>query len=255
MRSLLLLLGALALVGCSDDTGTGPLPDAPPQADIGPAGDNGVLPDTGAPGDNGVPGDTGPGADTLQGDGAPLACDPSFGQADACGGNLVGKWKYTSGCVADSAYEPLKTNCPGVQISNVAVSFTAASALTFYANGGLIQVFNGNITGKALFPQTCVKVGCNALQGVLALAVGLKNPGSTVTCTAAAAGACDCDFNIKLVNFGGAKYTISGNEVTVTGAGGNQWTYYYCVSGNELRYRGTDQNDDHHVTYVLVAAP
>jgi hypothetical protein len=248
----LLLLAAVVLVGCTEEN-TGPLADGPSQGDTGPAGDVGVQSDTVAPGDNGVTGDIGPGADTLQGDGG-LTCDPTFGQADACGGNLVGKWSYTTGCVADSAYDALKDNCPGVQISNVAISFTAASAITFYANGGLLQVFNGNITGKALFPQSCVKLGCNALQGVLKLAVGLKNPGSDVTCVAAGTG-CDCDFNLKLVNFGGAKYTVSGGEVTVTGAGGGQWTYYYCVSGNELRYRGTDQNDDHHVTYVLVAAP
>jgi hypothetical protein len=272
MRTLSLALAVLFVAACSDDTSTpdsGPVTDGPVAADTstlegGGQTDTGTddtgSDDTGSDDTGGTddssPGDTGSTDTSGQSDTTQQTCDPNFGQQQACGGNLSGtKWNYTEGCVADAAFDPLKQNCPGATVSNVAYAMTANSTLQFFANGSMIRVFNGQITGQANFPQACTGLGCPALQSALQLAL-INRPGSTVACTAATGGGCDCDVMINLFAWGGGQYTINGNVVTVTPAGGTAYPYYYCVSGNTLTYAGTPQNpSDTNVTYVLSPAP
>lgn len=260
MRRAIIALGVLSLstTACSDKAGeildSGPLGDGPVAIDTGMLEGGGQL-DTGA-GDTSGTIDTGGAGDTGgQTDGSPKTCDPNFGQQQACGGTLSGtKWKYTEGCVADAAFDDLKKNCPGATVSNVAYAMPATNTLQFFANGNLVRVFNGSISGKASFPQACTGFGCPALQGVLVMALA-KYPGSTVNCTAASGGGCDCDVMLKLFAFNGGTYTTSGSVVTVTAAG-NQYPYHYCVSGSVLTYAGTAQNpNDRNVTYVLQQTP
>lgn len=247
------LAATLLFLGCSDDGSVtpdqGPSGDGPGQAETSVT-DVGGQRDTKPPGDKGPVTDGGGSTDI-----GPITCDPSFGQAQACGGTLTGtKWKYVAGCVADSAFDALKTNCSGATVSNVAYSMTPNSTVQFFANGTLVRYFSGKITGKATFPQTCTRLGCTTLQSALALAL-LKYPGSTVTCTAATGGGCTCDVTINLFSFSGGSYTTSGNTVTVT-VSTNQHPFYYCVAGNTLTYHGTPQNtNDQHVTYVLKSTP
>lgn len=248
-------LAAALLAACSDDT-TGVLSDGPVAGDTGVTADNGGTADTGTTVDTVVPVDQGPVADTGgTTDGPAVSCDPGFSAKQACGGALSGtKWKYVTGCVNKAAFDELKKNCPGTTVSNVSYSMAPNNTLQFYANGSLLRVFSGEISSKMLFPGACTKLGCKALQGVLALIVA-KYPGSKVVCTAASGGGCTCDAKLKLFALGGGKYAVSGNKVTVTAAG-KSYPYNYCVKGNVLTYAGTPQNtSDKNVTYVLTRTP
>jgi len=268
MRTLMVLAAFLLLAACdksetNNPDGTPPGGDGPVITDTGVPSEGSVPGDNGVPSEGSVPGDTGvPSEGSVPGDngvpsdnGAPVACDPNFGQAEACGGTLGGtKWKYTGGCVADAAWDALKTNCPGATVSNVAVSVGTNNSLHFFNNGTLMRTFSGSISGKAFFPQACTKLGCVTLQAALKLALA-THPGSTVTCAAASAGGCDCDVSIALFAFNGGTWVANGGTVTVTAAN-NTYPYYYCISGNTLTYHGTPQNtDDQNVTYVLQTMP
>jgi len=238
-------------------TDTGGKLDTGGQTDTGGTLDTGGKLDTGGQTDTGGKLDTGGQADTGGTlDAGPTTCNPNFGQAQACGGPLSGtKWTYTTGCVSSAALDDLKAACPTVAVSNVAYSMTPNSTLQFFAGGNLLRVFSGKITGKAVFPASCVKLGCPALQTGLALAL-LKYPGSQVTCAAATGGGCSCDTSINLFAFGGGQYvTNSAGVVTVTVAA-TQYPYHYCVKGNSLTYAGTASNPtDKNVTYVLTLTP
>jgi hypothetical protein len=128
------------------------------------------------------------------------------------------------------------------------------NTLQFFANGNLLQVFDGTLSGQASFPpdvpQSCTRLGCQALQ----VALEQRFSGSTVSCTAGGGGGCDCDLTLKLFAFKSGTYTTAGGVVTVTA--GTQYPYHYCVSGSTLTYAGAQQNPaDRHVTYVLQQLP
>jgi hypothetical protein len=212
----------------------------------------------GSRGDHGgaVNGDGSPVGDqgAFLGDVSPgLVCDPSFGQTQACGGNLVGKWQYQSGCIADAAFDDLRASCSGVQISAVSCALAPGNAVTFFANGTFARQFSGSIFAKALFGQSCTKLGCAALQVALKLSLA-KFPGSTISC-APMSGGCDCSVELKLASYSLGTFKTNGGVVTVT-ALGVDYPFYYCVRGNQVLYRGTEQNSvDQNVVYLLESAP
>jgi hypothetical protein len=248
MKNLLMLALMTLVWGCSDNPSGGDVglqPDKNPLVDTG-----GPTPDKGPPSEQGPTTDKGP-----AGDKGNLTCDPSFGQAQACGGAVVGKWKYTAGCVADAAFDDLKTDCPGVQISGVAYNVGTNNTVTFVAGGSFTRVFTGSIVGKAAFGQACTKLGCTALQAAVKLAVAVKYPGSTIQCTANTASGCDCDVDLKVSTFAAGTYTTSSGVLTAKVVSVDH-PYYYCIQGTRLVYHGTPQNtNDHNVTYVLELVP
>lgn len=236
-------------------------------ADFGPGGDGPLPVDVGAvenevptdgPHDTGqadtAPLDTGQ-ADTGRADGGAQQCDPNFGQAQACGGALLGtQWQYQSGCVNEAAFDSLKTVCPTLQISQAAFSVNSAtSKLYLFANNTAIQSFDAKITYRAFYPQSCAALGCPAVQAALDLAMALY-PGSTASCLQAGGGGCACDVMLKATGLGGGSWSASGGVATVTAAG-NPHPYHYCIEGKTLTLRGTTSNNDQHVTYVLGSMP
>jgi len=44
-------------------------------------------------------------------------CNPDFGANEACGGNVVGTWKYVSACHNGELYDTIKI-CKGAELSN-----------------------------------------------------------------------------------------------------------------------------------------
>lgn len=239
-----LLLGlVLALSACSDDD-TGSTPDGgvatqdtgSTQHDTGS-----TQQDTGAP-----PADTGTGP---QDSGAPPAvCGAEFTQKEACGGSLPGTWKYVAGCVEPSTWADLKKTCPGFTATKVKFAIDPKfNALTFTPGGKFTRAIKGTIAGTGHFPAVCTKLGCKVLESAIKLAAPL----TTVACVTVSAGGCSCTLSVPLAHVGAGSYTVTGGNITVTG-GSKTLPYYFCVKGNQLRYRGTSANpDDRHVTFAL----
>jgi hypothetical protein len=180
--------------------------------------------------------------------GAPGSCGSEFVPKDACGGSLVGTWKYVAGCVEPSTWAELKSKCPGFTATKVKFAIDPKfNALTFTPGGKFTRAIKGTIAGTGHFPATCAKLGCKVLES----AIKLTAPLATVTCAKASAGGCSCTLSVPLAHVGAGSYTTKGGDITVTG-GAKTLPYFFCVKGNQLRYRGTTANsDDRHVTFML----
>jgi len=240
-RSLLWLIAAFALTACSDrntvgDSGTGTDSAANVDAASGPDGTpdlGGSQQDTGA-----TKQDTGPGP----------GCGSEFTAKNACGGSVVGTWKYQRGCVEPSAFVEMKKSCAGLAIKDVKFAIDPQfNTLILTGGGKLTRAIKGTISGTGIWPQSCAKLGCKVLEGVIKLLAPLV----TVSCKGASASSCQCSISLPVAHVGAGTYTIKGGVLTAT-VGGSNHPYNFCVKGKGLRYRGTLQNtNDQHVTYLL----
>lgn len=253
---------------CSDeatdtDTGTNPMdsgvvadsgtPDSGVPADSGPPRDLG-FDDTGNPidggvEDTGVPADTGVGGDTgVNPDGGPgPTCDPNFGAAQACGGNPVGNWTYRGACTSVNILMGLANFCGGmVQIQNQSETASGTLELTGTATAGDYLRDGTSLVQVALtVPTSCVP-NCNLFELTLEGGMGI-----TATCQTSGS-VCDCrvERTVRVMDQG--TYVVSGNVLTAFGSGGTTFDYDYCVSGNNLVYKGQASNaTDKEMVFVL----
>ena len=169
-------------------------------------------------------------------------CDPTFGKAQACGGDLEGKWTYIKGCTPKDIFDGITKICPGAKVSNEATS--TAGTLTFTK---ATYAMDASVIVSSDFTLTA---GCAAIAGGCAKAgsaIQLVVKSSKVSCTQASSG-CDCKITLTYATKWAGIYTVSGSEVTLKT--GQQ--YHYCVKDNVLRYRGDSANlTDNSATYVL----
>lgn len=213
----------LAALACSDDNiskdaGDSSVSDGPVSGQDGPVSG----PDSKATGDT--------------------TCDPTFGQAQACGGDLEGKWTYVKGCVPKDTFDGIKKVCPGAVVSNE--SSSSAGTLTFTKT---TYVLDASVLVTTDFTLTA---GCAALVKGCAKAastIQLLVPNSKVNCSDASSG-CDCKITLTYTSKWLGKYSVA-NGINKLKTGQE---YYYCVKGDVLRYRGVSANlSDKTVTYVL----
>ena len=240
----------LAVAACSDDDGSGTQADgAVQQGDKGttPTPDKGTTPTP----DKGITPTPDKGTTPTPDKGTPPPlpnCIPGMAQKDACGGSLVGTWKYKKGCIDPKGFDALKSACPTAQISNVAYAMDAGlHTLAFKADKTFIRAVKGKATGKVVIPKLCNILGCVATVAAAKLIV----PAAILQCTTNSAGGCDCNVSMPVATLDQGTYTTSGGKATVTVAG-KTYDYHYCVKSGALLYRGQDTNKiDNIVSYVL----
>jgi hypothetical protein len=150
------------------------------------------------------------------------SCDPLV----ACGGDVVGTWEYTDGCVAPDL-SALRDACPGVSVDASAVARGVVRA------DGLRIERDVTVTTEATLdvPASCAIVGCAMIAGALA------DGADSASCVEAGAG-CRCDVTWTDRTNDGDTYTIDGNTLR-TGSG---LVYDYCREGGTLVYH--EQGDD-----------
>ena len=192
-------------------------------------------PDGSSPADAGSDGTTvTDGGTTLDG-GVPIQIG-NCSTFTACGGNVVGTWDYTGGCVAD----PFANN----QCTTLVVHSQSASmkgTITFASDGGasgqvtrnLQASYDANIT----VPSSCTyKQSCTNIAGYLQQA----SPGATVTCTTNSQQGCDCSYSAVFTDQSTRPYTIQGTDLLVGQGAPNQIDHYaYCVQGTSMQYQHT----------------
>ncbi len=233
---------ALAWGGCGDDDGVDAGSDAGSGADIGGNIDSGA--DTGGSIDSGTDAgggvdagsDTGGGADAGTDGGAPLpVCGtppvvaltvadtcPEFA---ACGGDIMGTWDFSGGCVAVDLSTVMM--CPGAMVTRRegsgrgCVQFDGVTAR---------RVAEAYVSGDVFIPSLCAMFigGCDAIE----MMVTDARPDAEATCTTTAMG-CDCTFSLAVTIDDNDAYTIEGNQI-VSASSDKRWDY--CVEGMALDY-------------------
>jgi len=148
--------------------------------------------------------------------GGPISFPDKCPANNACGGNVVGTWDYTGGCI-DSLFAQIKQACPTAQINAMG---TVKGTLTFTATT-VARNARADASATIVFPPVCTMgLTCTALAATL-------GPGSSCTGTTS----CTCNVTSSVVAVDGDTYTVNGGKIT---AGGSD--YEFCVTGSTLHY-------------------
>jgi hypothetical protein len=160
----------------------------------------------------------------------------------ACGGNVVGTWKFTQTCL--SASQDLSSTCPG---ASAIYDYTFSGTATYNADG----TFSSTGTVSALvhehFPSGCMPFGSTCAElGQMAMDAG------TGSCSTDSAGGCNCDAVTPATSTDATgTYKASGGTLT-TMHDGTTTLASYCVEGS-LLYQSFEQQPDGGTTAIGIA--
>jgi len=222
------LAGAVCWAGCSGDAGSAPGAVVDPDAGTPNGNDAGAEDSGGDPVDSGTPEDSGPAA----------TVDITYGTCPTftkCGGDIVGSWKVTGGCVSSDVFAEAKAQCDGLQESDVVIKASG----TVVATATKVQrTTTLTLSGKVAVPKSCAQGVSNCAFIGAALQSGAI-PGApkfdTATCTDGGA-LCNCTVATTVDEKKDDAYTAADGVVTTTDP---TRTYDYCVDGNKMTYKET----------------
>lgn len=210
MRAAPLLL---VLFACATEPGA--RPDAQVASDASPVG----RPDAAS-----APIDAGP---------TPLACDPAFGLQAACGGDLVGAWRYVDVCGAPKQIGDFIRTCPAARVVRNSHTVTGTAGFDGAAYGWRLA---DDFDVALEVPVECTDSvgGCQGF--ALVVSIGL---GEQVSC-AERGDLCDCSTMGRREDQQTGTYSVLTGTVTTTTSDGKSRKYYYCVDGDRAMYRRVD---------------
>jgi hypothetical protein len=156
-----------------------------------------------------------------------------------CGGDVVGTWAISGGCVVSTAQI---SSCPTATVS---MTIHPSGTVTFSADGTVSVNTMLGVEELITVPPTCLGgADCASMQASL-----LGQPGVTsASCTGSAGTACVChEVFAPGANTKSDTYALSGTSITSPSGSPEP----YCVQGNTLRWQ--DKNA-FGTTFVITAA-
>jgi hypothetical protein len=180
-------------------------------------------------------------------DSGPPGTPITYGKCPAftkCGGDVVGSWHLTNGCLSEDTFAAEKKSCPDLKESNVAIAATGTVDITATTMNRQLQVsLSAHIEmPKSCFPIpgiTCATAGTLLTSGLLP--GGLKFKTATCTDNASNAALCECDVTADDSQSVNTAYTATpdGTITTPAAAPEPQRTYDYCVANGTLTFTET----------------
>ena len=168
------------------------------------------------------------------------SCDVEFGVGDACGGDPVDLWHFSTACLApiDPALPAL---CPDAVVGTSNWVDDGASTLLFTADAFAFDVAGSLTTGFSL-PPSCVSG-----QTCSEVAFSLDTFVTCVNGVGENVGGCDCVNSVRVDDTSGGTYTAVDGVLTLsTGV-----SYFYCASADGLQLRETDTSGNDVPSLVL----
>jgi len=148
------------------------------------------------------------------------------GECDAlvpCGGDLVGTWDFSGGCV-EVPIEEAVMRCPGATV--VRREGTATGCVTFTPTIAR-RVATGSVEVEAFFPALCTAFfSCDMLQSTFRMTA------PDTECTEDDSG-CTCLARLAIEIDDTDFYRSEGNQIVST-TSGRRWDY--CIEGDALSY-------------------
>jgi len=216
--------------GCSSDEVT------PSTGDAGgggtSSGNNGDSGGPAADNDSGSSGNVDSGSSSGNTPTTPI----KYGQCTAfqkCGGDVLGSWKVTGGCLSEDQFAAAKAKCAGLVESNVDIKGDG----TVVIDAAKVQrKTTVSVSAKVLIPKSCSPLpDCSAIQAGLEFGFeGLKF--DKAACADKGAN-CECDVVSSRVEDTNDAYTVSSDGVLTTQ--NPTRTYDYCVTANKNVYKET----------------
>lgn len=155
-------------------------------------------------------------------------CDP----LTACGGDVVGTWDVTGGCVEVPIGEELDA-CPGATVSGSG----RARGRVIFDGTFATRTGQSEVVIELFVPSLCAAFlgGCSALETQIRMAA------PDARCVADSAGNCDCAARQVFVIDDADFYTTEDGQI-VSASSDRRWDY--CVEGTSLRYRDASSSGE-----------
>jgi len=159
--------------------------------------------------------------------------DESGGDTDcstftACGGEVIGTWNIETGCLRD--FNPIEQICPEAVVDLSGVSFTGMYEYRADGNYSVTLIESGMIAFEV--PGTCVMDFVDTCDELDA---------DPTDCSGDIATSCQCVSSIVDTVAETGTFTTSGNTITLVPNGGEAEAGEYCVDGNVMKLRQTDE--------------
>lgn len=154
-----------------------------------------------------------------------------------CGGDVVGTWNLTAGCL-DDPLATAKGLCPTLVVNSETAR--ASGSVSFTSNivtRSYVTHYGMDIT----VPTACLQ-GASCAQAQTAYQMYIAN----TTCSAVMGG-CECVGSVDTTASQGSAYSIMNDEI-VTASGDH---YAYCVNGTTMDYHHTAGPSPEMGTYTL----
>jgi hypothetical protein len=148
----------------------------------------------------------------------------------ACGGDVVGTWKYTRYCNPDLL--PFGPNGDCVDTANV--TFGGSNTITFASDGTYTSTQTADDHETMTVFSECA-LGATTACSSLNASTTTDGIAFEQTCTGSAPGNCSCVASQTGTSTTTGKYTIGGSTLTFSSsAGESNGMSNYCVQGSEL---------------------
>jgi len=148
-----------------------------------------------------------------------------------CGGDLVGTWQFTTGCLTAAGEEVLHrttSDCPGGSLDFESID--TRGTITFNADGTYaVTKFGIQVMAKYVMPVACISGGsCEAEQA------SLQRTGNFEAVSCSGSDICTCDATTpRSAATETGEYFVYEDQVVLSGIGGGD---YYCVDGNVFHF-------------------
>jgi len=211
------LITLLVLAACSDTPTSG--------ADASAPGADAAAPDATPRDDAGL----------TDGGATPLMCNPTFADPQACGGDIVGSWRYIDVCGAPKEINNFIGSCPAARLvrNQHTITGTAGFAADMTYGWSLSDDFDVALE----VPIACTDSSGGCAGFGLLVSIGLRQ---TVTCTERDAAFCDCVTMGNSSDKQQGTYGVITATITSTRSDGKKRDYYFCVDGDRAMYRRSD---------------
>ena len=156
--------------------------------------------------------------------GGPLGC----AQVEPCGGDVLGTWKLTAGCINTAALTAtIAAFCPGASAS--AAALTVSGTVTY--NADMTYVASG--VSEAVTVTEVVPISCTGQSSCAAFAqsliAGSTDPTETATCTGSSTCTCKISGTTTLMTESGSYSTAATTLSMIPATTGTQSDNDYCV--------------------------
>jgi hypothetical protein len=184
----------------------------------------------------------------------------TYGKCEAftkCGGDVVGVWKASGGCLSEETFVAARKNCPALKESDVVI--TAKGTMTITPTT-LARNTKITLSGKLFLPKSCVPLPQATCATVAAGLMSPFAPGGLsfdkATCVDAPTDACNCEVFTELKEPAATDtYTTTPDgTLSAKGAAGDR-TYDYCVAANKLTYTETTASQPLKLTVEIAREP
>lgn len=173
----------------------------------------------------------------------------SCGKVSPCGGDVVGTYNISAGCINTAAINMMNvvSGCSGATVNTSGVKVTGTGSFNADLTYSVMETLSASISET--LPASCLTMTSNGVTVTLTCAqvdqviqqLVQMDPTTFQSAHCAGTGSCTCSFTLApQTTSETGTYVTSGTNITMTSSTGTVTTDPYCVQGKDLHVMSVD---------------